>query len=348
MRTGLFITVVVPVFNRASHIGPCLESLLRLDYPSYEIIVVDNGSTDTTPDVVSRYPVTLLTEPEQNAYSARNRGIAEAKGDIIAFTDSDCVADPAWLTELAKHYECDAVGGVGGALVPCPPATAVEQFLALGKLQIDEPSRAMPLVPDRNRFPSGAQGSANLSYRKSVLDQVGGFLPDFRMHGGSYDLCWRVQAAGYQFIYEPAAIIQHRMRSTVRGMARQFYAAGASQPYLLKRQPEPACYLKIKTYLWGNHEFRCPCPVRALITVDVCSVSVLFLLLSLASSWLLLALPVVLLPALLGALYKARVPAAKTGHHRWYLLYPVLHLVSSYAFFFGRLIGGIRHGVLAW
>ena len=348
MSRSPYISVVVPVFNRESLIGPCLESLLRLDYLSYEIIVVDNGSTDGTARVVAGYPVTLLSEPVANAYKTRNRGTAHAKGEIVAFTDSDCVADPAWLTELARHYERDEVGGVGGRLVACDPANRVEAFLALGKLQIDEPSRAMALVPDPRRFPSGAQGSANVSYRKSVLDEVGGFPAEFRIHGGSYELCWRVQAAGYTFMYEPAACVAHRMRSSLTAMARQFFDAGDCQPFLLKQQAERVCYVKIKTYLWGNLECRCAFPFPALVTVDVCSVSLLFLLLGVAFPWLLLLLPLILSPVLLGALYKARAPARTTGDRRWFLFYPAFHLICSYAFFLGRLVSGIRHGVPAW
>jgi hypothetical protein len=347
VKQAPYISVVVPVFNREALIGPCIESLLRLDYPAYEIIVVDNGSTDGTREIVARYPVTLLTDPVCNAYTARNLGTAQARGEIVAFTDSDCEVDPAWLTELARHYEQESVGGVGGDLVPCAPVGSVETFLSLGKLQIDGAVHAKPLIPHPGRFPSGAQGSANLSYRKSVLDEVGGFPEAFRTHGGSYELCWRVQAAGYTFMYEPAATVSHRMRGRVGAMARQFFAAGACQPYLLKQQTERVCYVKIRTYLWGNREFRCGLPVRALVTLDVCSMSVLLLLLGLLWPWLLLAVPLLVVPAFLGAMIKACEPAKRTGQRRWYLLYPTYHLICSYAFFLGRLLGGIRCGVAA-
>jgi glycosyltransferase involved in cell wall biosynthesis len=97
------VSVVVPVYNGASTIGACLEALLAQTYdPALtEIIVVDNNSTDGTPDLVARYPVALLHERDiQTSYAARNRGVAHAGREIVAMTDADCVPEPDWLAQL--------------------------------------------------------------------------------------------------------------------------------------------------------------------------------------------------------------------------------------------------------
>ena len=113
------MSVVVGVYNGAETIAACLESLLSQNYPrrAYDIIVVENGSTDGTGEVVRRFPVRLYHRQETGTTGARNLGIAESQADIIATTDCDCVAHPDWLAELVKPYRSPEVGGVGGAVL---------------------------------------------------------------------------------------------------------------------------------------------------------------------------------------------------------------------------------------
>jgi glycosyltransferase involved in cell wall biosynthesis len=92
-----FVSIIVPVYNGSRTIDALLTSLLALDYPpdQHEILIVDNKSTDDTRQRIQRYPVTLLEETEiQGSYAARNRGIEAAQGEILAFTDADCVVEP--------------------------------------------------------------------------------------------------------------------------------------------------------------------------------------------------------------------------------------------------------------
>jgi glycosyltransferase involved in cell wall biosynthesis len=97
------ISVVIPVYNTAQYIEKCIKSLLMQNYPKheYEVIMVDNGSTDGSVDIIKRHPgIRLLVEPKKGSYAARNKGIAHARGKIIAFTDSDCVPDADWLNRM--------------------------------------------------------------------------------------------------------------------------------------------------------------------------------------------------------------------------------------------------------
>ena len=113
-----FVSVIVPVYNDAQRIWKCIESLLQQTYPrqKYEVIIIDNGSTDETRTVIQKYPVKLLIEDKiQNSYAARNKGIKNACGEVIAFTDADCIPDSDWIekgvTNLLRTPNCGLVGG---------------------------------------------------------------------------------------------------------------------------------------------------------------------------------------------------------------------------------------------
>ncbi len=115
----LFVSVIIPVRNRHEDIDACLQSLRELDYPydKLDIIVVDDASTDQTPDVVSHYPVRLirLKQHKQASY-CRNLAAQNARGDLLAFIDSDCLADSAWLRELVPAFKDAQLGALGGVV----------------------------------------------------------------------------------------------------------------------------------------------------------------------------------------------------------------------------------------
>ena len=102
------ITIIIPFFNAEQYIEKCIQGLFAQNYPKdcYEIIMINNNSMDASPTIVQRYSqITLLEEKKQGSYTARNRGIREAKGAIIAFTDSDCVPHVNWLQNIAKAMQ---------------------------------------------------------------------------------------------------------------------------------------------------------------------------------------------------------------------------------------------------
>lgn len=341
------VSVVVPVLNRAADIKRCIEALLVQDYPAYEIIVVDNDSTDGTREVVSRYPVTLLVERRRNPYAARNRGVREATGDIIAFTDSDCAPERSWLSRLVEAYDSDTIAGVGGSLSPLPPTTFVETFLALGRLQIVEGDHRADMRRRPNAFLSGAAGSANMSYRRSVLEALGGFDERYERFCGSYDFCWRVQQEGHRVIYEPGARVQHHMRGSVGAMCRQFFAFGIGQIQLLRERGEGYSYVQLKTYAFPRREWRCRLPFTAWLSLDACHAIPAFAVAAIIWPplwWACLTLAGV---AFLGAARGAHAAVRQTRRRSWYVLFPALHLVRIYALTAGRIAGGLRYGVLA-
>jgi cellulose synthase/poly-beta-1,6-N-acetylglucosamine synthase-like glycosyltransferase len=215
------VSIVVPVRNRSAMIRPCIESLLAQSYPkeSIQIIVVDNDSSDDTGSVVSHYPVTLLSERDfTTSYAARNRGIAHADGEIVAFLDSDCVASPDWVTELIAPLADDGVGAVVGTIEDAAPQTLCEEFT----------TRLQPFArPERQGLKTLL--TANVAIRRSALEAVGLFdecLPT----AGDVDLGWRLQLSlGLTIAEAPAARVQHNHRTTFRGVFAQYKRYGQSE-----------------------------------------------------------------------------------------------------------------------
>ncbi|MFG3491856.1 glycosyltransferase [Streptomyces sp. NPDC047972] len=242
------ISVIVATRNRAGMLRDCLDSLLALDYPRYEVIVVDNAPADTSTEHLVRREyagrrdgptVRYLREPVPGLARAHNRGLAVADGDIAAFTDDDTLVDPHWLTALAEPFLADPrTGCVTGLIVPAELDTeaqiALERHGAFGKgyapltWSLREPP-ADPLFP----FTAGRFGSgANMAFRTELLHGLGGFDPatgtGTPARGGDDLLAFfRVLAHGRSLAYEPTAIVWHRHRRTHEALAAQAYGYGA-------------------------------------------------------------------------------------------------------------------------
>ena len=216
------VSIVVPVYNGAGTISACLESLLSQNYPAeaYDIIVVENGSTDNTTQAVEKYPVRLFHSERRGPASARNYGISKGEADIIAFTDADCIAHPNWLAELTRPYLDPQIGGVGGTILAHDHAnpTDVEMFSR-------EHSPLINFVSGEGEFLPHLY-TANASYRRDLLIQVGGFNPKM-ITGEDVDLSWRVQLqTGARLGCAAEAIVYHLHRSTRIGLARQYRQYG--------------------------------------------------------------------------------------------------------------------------
>lgn len=200
-----FVSVIIPVYNGATGIEKTLIALQQQTYPtnSFEIIVVDNGSTDTTRDIVSKYNAQLLEQPIRSSYAARNMGIAAARGDIIAFTDSDCVPHKNWLLHGVQYLEthnADIIGGfVSFTFSDTPSASEYADAL----INIDnESSIAM----------HGMAATANLFVRRTVLNHVGVFNHTLQS-GGDNEWCARAKTAGFVMRFAKDAIVYHPART---------------------------------------------------------------------------------------------------------------------------------------
>ncbi|WP_022835054.1 glycosyltransferase [Salisaeta longa] len=230
MATFPLVSVIVPVYNGAATLPACLDGLAAQAYPAdrFEVIVVDNGSTDATASVARAAGVRVLHETDiQSSYAARNRGIRHAKGRLFAFTDADCVPAPDWLMQAVPAFEDATVGAVGGAITGGAPRTWVEaQLVAQGWLSehggLQHPYRPFPQT-------------ANAIYRREVFDAVGLFEARW-ISGGDADLAWRMQAeTNWRVRHVPAAAVEHRHRTDLRGLYRQCKKWGHGHANLARR-----------------------------------------------------------------------------------------------------------------
>lgn len=231
----LRVSLVVPVRNRPEALARCLESCLALQLPpaGLEILVVDDASTDETPVVAARYPVRLLRQAERRGASAcRNRGWREATGDVIAFLDSDCAAEPDWLGNLLPLFADPRLAAAGGAIRGQSLDGIVRRYEdAASALNLGPTAQPAQLQAALSYLPSAA-----LLVRRTTLAASGGF--DEAMHlGEDVDLCWRLAEAGWRLAYEPAGVVRHDHRAAWAEFARRRAEYGSADADLLRRHP---------------------------------------------------------------------------------------------------------------
>ncbi|HXW51872.1 MAG TPA: glycosyltransferase [Candidatus Acidoferrales bacterium] len=215
------MSVVVPAFNASATIATCLKALLaqRFSKPDYEIIVVDDGSTDDTFAVASGLGVRVVRQPNAGAGAARNAGWRAASGVWVAFTDADCAPARSWLATLVGTCERRAAVGAAGKTLGLGSRSAAAKFCDLDGALDAERHLAHP------QFPFAPSG--NLIYLRSALERVGGFDERY----SSYEACdlhQRIMRAHepMPFCYEPGALVLHRHREGWKAFWRQQYSYG--------------------------------------------------------------------------------------------------------------------------
>lgn len=225
------VSVVVASYNGGRTLKACLDSLQTLRYPHYEVILVDDGSTDATPHLAAQYPSVLyIRQSNQGLSAARNTGIAAATGEIVAFTDSDCRADEDWLYYLVSDLLRGQYAGIGGHNF-LPP----EDSLVAAAVMASPGGPAHVMLTDRiaEHIPG-----CNMAFWKWALDAVGWFDPIFRKAGDDVDLCWRLQQQGLLIGFSPAGFVWHYRRSTVEAYLRQQQGYGEAEALLIRKHPE--------------------------------------------------------------------------------------------------------------
>jgi GT2 family glycosyltransferase len=224
------ISVVVCTYNGARTIRDTCEGLARLEYPDYEVIVVDDGSTDATAMIARQYDVRLIRTKNRGLANARNTGLAAAGGEIVAYIDDDAYPDPHWLTYLAATFLSTSHAGVGGPNIAPPGDGAVAECVARapgGPVHVLVSDREAEHIP-----------GCNMAFRRARLEAIGGFDPQFRTAGDDVDVCWRLQARGWTLGVHPAAIVWHHRRNSVRAYWKQQIGYGRAEAMLERKWPE--------------------------------------------------------------------------------------------------------------
>lgn len=196
----ILVSIIVPAYNAERTLAECLYALAQQDYPALEIIVVDDGSTDRTGEIARDFEgVTYIRQENAGPAAARNRGAAAAKGAWLAFTDSDCVAEPDWINQLMAKREPGVVG-IGGTYDIANPASLLARII---HAEIIARHARLPVYVD-------FLGSFNVAYERAAFEAVGGFDPAFSQASGEdNDLAYRMIDAGGKLTFTRFAIVKH-------------------------------------------------------------------------------------------------------------------------------------------
>jgi O-antigen biosynthesis protein len=242
------VSVVVCSYNGEKTLSACLERLQKLDYPELEIIVVNDGSTDSTPTIAARQGVRLITTENEGLANARNTGLRDAQGEIVAYLDDDAYPDPQWLRHLVLAFERkSSYAGVGGPNVPPPDSSLVASCVGEapgGPIHVLISDREAEHIP-----------GCNMAFRKDALDEVGGFDPQFRVAGDDVDICWRLLDAGFEIGFSPAALVWHEPRRSIRAYWRQQFGYGRAEALLERKWPDryrPGAHARWAGRLYGR------------------------------------------------------------------------------------------------
>jgi GT2 family glycosyltransferase len=366
------VSVVVCSHDGGRTIRDCCEGLRELDYPDFEVIVVDDGSTDSTAAVAEEHGFRVIRTPHRGLSSARNTGLAAATGEIVAYLDDDARPDPDWLSHLAESFARSAHVGVGGPNLTPAGDGAVAQCVARSP---GNPTHVLLTDEEAEHLPG-----CNMAFRRGALEAIGGFDPRFRSAGDDVDVCWRLRELGWTLGYSPAAAVWHHRRSSVAAYLKQQRGYGAAERLLAAKWRDklgrfghwdwqgriyaaalagPGALRAPRVYhgVWGQAPFqslyaRAPGMLRALPLVPEFQLVVALLLglSALGALWSPLRLALPLLALALGALVWGAVSSALAAFRtappprdlrgpRWIALTALLHLLQPVARLGGRLRG---------
>ena len=219
------VSVIVCSYNGASTIDNCLASLMEVNYPNYEVILVDDGSTDNTQAIAAKYPsIVNIKQKNMGLSYARNVGAHAATGDIFAYTDGDCMADPDWLYYLVGTLLSGDFAGVGGPNISPPAANWIQACVSAAP---GGPSHVLLTDTVAEHIPG-----CNMAFHRWAYEQVGGFDPFYRKAGDDVDFCWRLQQGGGAIAFSPAAIVWHYRRFTLKAFKKQQEGYGEAESML--------------------------------------------------------------------------------------------------------------------
>jgi GT2 family glycosyltransferase len=224
------VSVVVCTYNGARTLEQCLRSLQSLDYPDYEVIVVDDGSADNTREILAHFPeVKVIRQPNRGLSAARNIGLHAAAGEVVAYTDSDCFADADWLTHLVSQLERSGAAAVGG-----PNLTPDDGWLAACvAASPGQPTHVLESDQVAEHIPG-----CNMAFRREALLAINGFDPLYRKAGDDVDVCWRLQQSGRWITFAPGAFVWHHRRQGPRSYLRQQSGYGEAEALLRFHHPD--------------------------------------------------------------------------------------------------------------
>jgi O-antigen biosynthesis protein len=225
------VSVVVCTYNGSRTLQDTIDGMKQLAYPNFEVIIVDNGSTDgLTSQIAHGSGFRVIQTPPTGLSAARNTGLMESRGEIIAYIDDDARPDPHWLHYLVNSFMTSDHCGIGGPNLQPPGDGLIAECVANspgGPVHIMLTDEIAEHIP-----------GCNMAFRKSQLEAVGGFDPQFRVAGDDVDICWRLQSQGWTIGFSPAALVWHHRRNSTPAYVRQQRGYGRAEALLERKWRE--------------------------------------------------------------------------------------------------------------
>jgi glycosyltransferase involved in cell wall biosynthesis len=226
------VSIIIPALNAQNSLPACLRACQAQTLPTcvtVEIILVDDGSTEAPQAIADTFGVQLIQHTTQRgAGAARNSGLAVAAGDIILFTDADCVPAPSWVAEMLRPFQDPTVQGCKGIYATCQPEL-VARFVQIEYEDKYDLLRRQPVIDFIDTYSAG--------YRAAVLKAAGGF--DEAIHYvEDQELSFRLAAAGHKMVFQEAAVVWHQHSNSLRGYFRKKVMIGYWKAQIMRRYPE--------------------------------------------------------------------------------------------------------------
>lgn len=233
----IFVSVIIPTYKDWARLKLCLDALAQQSFAadSFEVIIVNNDPDDSCPYLLPSCNMRIIKETKPGSYAARNVGIQAAKGELLTFTDSDCIPAPEWLAagvQCLKTRKCDLIGGHVDFFFK-NPSSAAEILDTMGNMD------------NHRRIPRhGCAATANLFVRKDVFDAIGLF-DDSMMSGGDTEFTQRATGKGLSLQYCPGAIVNHPTRNFLQGLKKSYRVGKGLFTLEMKRSASMFKKLKI-------------------------------------------------------------------------------------------------------
>jgi GT2 family glycosyltransferase len=224
------ISIVVCTYNGSRTLRDCMEGIREIEYPDFETIVVDDGSTDGVGRIAAEYGVRVIRTENRGLSAARNTGWQAATGEIVAYTDDDARPDPHWLQYLAWAFRNTRHVAIGGPNIAPSGDGWIAECVANAP---GGPMHVLVADAEAEHIPG-----CNMAFRRTALEAVGGFDPRFRTAGDDVDLCWRLQDCGGTLGFHAGAMVWHHRRNSVRTYWRQQLGYGRAEALLEAKWPE--------------------------------------------------------------------------------------------------------------
>jgi glycosyltransferase involved in cell wall biosynthesis len=225
-------SIIIPAFNASESIGRTLSAVLAQSDETVEIIVVDDGSTDDTAEIVKRFPVKYIGQENRGPASARNLGAQNAQREIIIFLDSDCVPQAGWLQAMTAPFENPEISGVKGRYIT-RQKSLVARFV---QLEFEERYRML----EKRKFIDFVD-SYSAGFRQSAFQTVGSFDESFpKADNEDVDLSYKLANAGYKMVYAPSAVVEHTHPSNVKKYLKVKFGRGYWRTAVYRRHPSKA------------------------------------------------------------------------------------------------------------